>query len=195
MIALARFCAYHGCGMRFYFAAIPVCDSATAEAELNRFLGSHRVLAVDRQLVVDGARSLWAVCVSYVDREVAPAGARPSPPAAAQTAAPPAKALRKGIDYREVLSPADFEVFARLRVVRKGLAERDGVPAYAIFTNEQLAAIARGRAQSVADLGRVPGVGKARVEKYGPVILAGVRGEAADDADTTGSAPGGEHAA
>lgn len=64
-----------GC-MRLHFMTIPVYESAAAEAELNRFLASHRVLAVDRQLVVDGTRSAWAVCVSFVERaagEVAPA--------------------------------------------------------------------------------------------------------------------------
>lgn len=62
--------------MRLHFMTIPVYESAAAEAELNRFLASHRVLAVDRQLVVDGTRSAWAVCVSFVERaagEVAPA--------------------------------------------------------------------------------------------------------------------------
>ena len=52
----------------------------------------------------------------------------------------PAEGRNEGrIDYKEVLSAPEFERFARLRLLRKELAEKEGVPAYAIFTNEQLA--------------------------------------------------------
>ena len=40
---------------------------------------------------------------------------------------------------------AEFTVFAKLRSVRKLLADRQGVPAYALFTNEQLAAMVQRR--------------------------------------------------
>ncbi len=53
--------------MRMHFICVPVLDGGAAEGELNRFLASNRVLAVERQLVVDGTRSAWAVCVSYVE--------------------------------------------------------------------------------------------------------------------------------
>lgn len=53
--------------MRFHFAAVPVHGSAEAERELNVFLGSHRVVGVERHLVADGTQSGWAICVSYTD--------------------------------------------------------------------------------------------------------------------------------
>lgn len=53
--------------MRLHFATIPIHDAQGPAAELNRFLASHRVLSVDRQLVQDGPRSAWAVCVAFVD--------------------------------------------------------------------------------------------------------------------------------
>jgi hypothetical protein len=46
---------------------------------------------------------------------------------------------RAKVDYRELLSAGDFVLFAKLRILRKGMAEREAVPAYALFTNEQLA--------------------------------------------------------
>jgi len=162
--------------MRLHFVTIPVFESAAAEAELNRFLACQRVLAVDRQLVADGTRSAWAVCVSYVDR---PSVASSPALLAGQGAGASGGASRGVVDYRQTLTPADFDVFARLRSLRKGIAERDGIPAYAIFTNEQLAAIACGRPRSAADLGRIPGVGKARVDKYGGAFLVEVVGPAA----------------
>jgi len=151
--------------MRLHFATIPLHESALAEAELNRFLAGHRVLTVDRHLVADGARSSWAVCVTYVDRPAADPALAP----ATSGKGPP---TRDAVDYKTLLSPADFEVFARLRVLRKRLAERDGVPPYAVFSNEQLAAIVRARPQNAAALARLPGVGKARLEKHGTAVLA-----------------------
>lgn len=150
--------------MRMHFLSIPVFDSSAAEAELNRFFASHRVVAIDRQFVADGARSAWAVCVSYIEGAAA---------AAPERAADPVK--KKPVDYREVLSPEDFQVFARLRVLRKELSERDGVPAYAVFTNEQLAAMVKERIQSAADLARLENIGKARVDKYGAPFLSVLR--------------------
>jgi superfamily II DNA helicase RecQ len=43
------------------------------------------------------------------------------------------------IDYREKLSPEDFDVFSKIREIRKQLAAADSVPVYTICTNEQLA--------------------------------------------------------
>jgi superfamily II DNA helicase RecQ len=75
------------------------------------------------------------------------------------------------LDYREVLSEADFEVFARLRLLRKQVAERDGVPPYAVFSNEQLADLVRQRATTSSAMARIEGIGAARVERYAAVFL------------------------
>jgi hypothetical protein len=53
--------------MRFHFASVPVHGSAEAQRELNAFLGSHRVLGVERHLVADGAQSIWAICAAYTE--------------------------------------------------------------------------------------------------------------------------------
>ena len=55
--------------------------------------------------------------------------------------------------------------------VRKSLAERDGVPIYAVFTNEQLAEIVRRDVSSVAELSKMRGVGKSKIDKYSASIL------------------------
>jgi len=144
--------------MRFHFATIPIFDPAPAEAELNRFLATHRVVGIDRQLVANGDRTAWVVCVSYSEgpsSEVAPSASK-----------------RERIDYKEVLSEPQFRVFAKLRELRKQLAERDGVPPYALFNNEQLAAMVTRGVRSKAQLGAINGVGPARVEKYGTEFLA-----------------------
>ena len=81
------------------------------------------------------------------------------------------------IDYREVLAEQEFAVFAKLRALRKTLAEREGLPAYALFTNDQLAAMVQQRATSTTALAAIEGVGKARVEKFGNAFLDILRAE------------------
>jgi superfamily II DNA helicase RecQ len=145
--------------MQLRFFVIPVHNPSEAEAELNRFLASHRVVAVERHLIADGPRSVWAVCVEVTG----------SAPAAAKGSA--GRATGERIDYREVLPPADFAVFAKLREWRKTVSNTEAVPPYAVFTNEQLADVARARPSTREQLGTIDGVGPARVEKYGAASL------------------------
>jgi len=129
--------------MQLKFFTIPVHGNDASQEDLNRFLNAHRIVSVERSFVQDGANSAWALCVSFE-----PAGAgRPQP------------GRRGKVDYREVLSEQDFAVFARLRTLRKALAEAEGVPAYALFTNEQLAAMVQRRPGSLAELGELAGAG------------------------------------
>jgi hypothetical protein len=44
---------------------IPAGGCEATEAELNRFLRTHRVLQVDRALVLRDSAPCWAVCVEY----------------------------------------------------------------------------------------------------------------------------------
>lgn len=146
--------------MRMHFVVVPVFESAEAEADLNRFLASHRVLSIEREFLSAGPRSAWAVCIHYVEGK--------APSIAEQN-------RKKSVDYREVLSEEDFARYASLRSLRKELAEKQGVPAYTLFTNEQLATIVRSKATTLAALKRVDGVGKARIEKYGAVFVEALK--------------------
>jgi superfamily II DNA helicase RecQ len=75
------------------------------------------------------------------------------------------------VDYKQILSPEDFAVFVKLRQWRKTAAEKEGIPVYTIFTNEQLAEIARLRVGSKTELGRIEGIGEGRLKKYGDEVL------------------------
>ena len=143
--------------MQLKLFILPVKNLAAPEAEMNAFLRAHRVLAVKKEFVSDGENSFWTFCVEYL--ESAPAG----------IAAPGSKLPK--VDYKEVLKPEEFEVFSRLREWRKGVAEKEGVPVYVVFTNEQLAEMVKTKASSKAALKEIEGVGEARVEKYGAALL------------------------
>lgn len=159
--------------MELHFFAIRATDPRDAQDELNRFCAGRRVVAVDRQLVQAGLESFWAVCVT-----VAP-GAGPLPDVLKtpenRSGARGNGAAASRVDYKQVLNDADFALFAGLRAWRKEVAGAEGVPVYAVFTNEQLAEVARRRVGTLAALGEIEGVGPARVQRYGQAVLDRVR--------------------
>ena len=65
--------------------------------------------------------------------------------------------------------PAGFETLKAWRLKR---ARADEVPAYLVFHNSTLEEIAGRRPRSLAELGSVPGVGPAKLERYGEEVLA-----------------------
>jgi superfamily II DNA helicase RecQ len=147
--------------MQLRFFTIPLLGGEAAADDLNRFLDAHRILAVDRQLAQDSGSSVWAVCVSYEPAGESRAGEGRG-----------GSSRRGKVDYREVLSETDFTVYARLRTLRKEIADREGVPVYSLFTNEQLAEMVTRRVSSAAALHEIAGIGEARVEKYGEAFLS-----------------------
>jgi superfamily II DNA helicase RecQ len=144
--------------MPLRFFIVPAVSSQAAEDELNGFLARHRVIGVDRRWVDLGTSSFWAICVDYLAAGSVDARRGPS-------------LGRNRVDYKQVLDPDEFTVFSRLRELRKEIAQADAVPVYAVLTNEQLALMVQQRCRTAADLGRIEGVGEARVEKYGDRIL------------------------
>lgn len=69
-----------------------------------------------------------------------------------------------------MLSPEEFGRFARFRDVRKELAAQQGVPAYAIFTDEELSQIARMETVTKEAIAALKNVGK-RAERYGDAFV------------------------
>ena len=143
--------------MEFYW--VPARDARAASAELNAALRTRRVIAVERRFCGEGPDAGWALCVEF----------------AAQAEARPDAGSRAGrggsVDYRHVLPPETFALFAALRAWRKDTAGKEGVPPYAILTNEQMAQAAERRCKSVADLEGLAGFGPARAKKYAASIL------------------------
>ena len=149
--------------MALKFFTVSARDGA-GEAELHSFLSNHRIVHIDRRWVDQGENSYWAFCIDYLLSN------------AGKNLAGGGKAKSATVDYREVLNADDFSQFARLRDFRKQLATSQGVPPYMIFTNEQLAEIVRAKVTTKEALGKVDGLGEARVAKWGDALLAFLNG-------------------
>ena len=147
--------------MTLHWFTISALDPAAGQEALNQHLTTSRVAHVEKEFVADGANSYWSVCLSNVD------GTAPLNRAADGHR----RGSSKSIDYREVLAPDEFGLYDRLRTLRKGIAEAEGLPPYAVFTNEQLAAMVRNRASTAAALAAIDGIGEARVRRYAAGLL------------------------
>jgi len=79
----------------------------------------------------------------------------------------------------EVLDAGAQALFDELRALRKELADAAGVPAYVVFSDASLRAMAAARPTTEDELLAVSGVGPVKIERYGAIFLAAVRGRAA----------------
>lgn len=138
--------------MQIKVFSVPLTGDEAVENELNRFLRTHRVLQVEQHLVQEAQFLGWAFCVRYLDGQAGKASTE----------------RKKGrVDYREILDAETFTRYNALREKRKQAAEGEGVPIYAVFTNEELAGLAKLEKLTAASMRSVPGVGAKKVERFG----------------------------
>jgi DNA helicase-2/ATP-dependent DNA helicase PcrA len=73
---------------------------------------------------------------------------------------------------RPRVAEPDDPTYAALKEWRLKRSKHDEVPAYVVFHNSTLAEIAARRPQTIGELASVPGVGPAKLERYGTEVLA-----------------------
>ncbi len=76
----------------------------------------------------------------------------------------------------EELDGAQAELFGRLRALRARLARRQGIPAYAVFSDKTLRELAVVRPRTLEELKSVSGIGDAKARKYGKQVLEEIGG-------------------
>jgi len=69
------------------------------------------------------------------------------------------------------LAGEDAALFERLRALRRSLADAEGVPAYIVFSDAVLKGMAAARPTDDAGLLAVPGIGPAKLARYGAAFL------------------------
>lgn len=139
--------------MQIKVISVPVVGGEAENEELNKLLGSKKVIELKQELVVTGGEARWCFCVKYVD-DYSPY---------------PKKAK---VDYREVLDPASFARFAQMRQTRKRVAAEEGVRPYVVFTDAELAELAQHETLSREDMLQVKGIGEKKVERYGDHFIS-----------------------
>lgn len=133
---------------------IPIDSEEIILKEMNQFLRSKRILSVEQHLTNINSQANWCFCIRYLENE-----------------SNISRKINKKVDYKNVLNSDEFIKFSRLRECRKKIAHEDGVPAYAIFTDEEMAGIAQLNEVSIATLETIKGIGEKKAMKYGDRIL------------------------
>jgi ATP-dependent DNA helicase RecQ len=77
----------------------------------------------------------------------------------------------KGCDF----GGYDQDLFERLRLVRKNIAEEQQVPPYVIFSDKTLHEMCRSYPVSASDMRRISGVGDVKLERYGMYFMDEIR--------------------
>ncbi len=87
------------------------------------------------------------------------------------------------------LSDEEEALFQRLRELRKSIADRQRVPAYVVFSDKTLRAMAEARPSTPQELLAVSGVGPLKLERYGEAFLEAVSRDPTNSAAPSEGAP------
>jgi ATP-dependent DNA helicase RecQ len=93
-------------------------------------------------------------------------------PVVAKIVADRPKKLRGTSATTAAVESGDLPLFEALRAVRRELAAAANLPPYVIFHDSTLRAMAATRPRTMAEMGRIPGVGARKLEAYGAAFLA-----------------------
>jgi hypothetical protein len=128
---------------------------------LRAFMADNEVVSLKERFFFKDSMPYWSVMVVY----------RSGLGLTSQMEKEQGKEVSKKDEYRSVLTKESMPLFNLLRQWRNTRARKDGYPPYIMFTNLQLAEIASLFPETLSQLSSVEGVGRAKLEKYGPEIL------------------------
>ena len=117
-----------------------------------------------------GSRSLRRSPSPWIDALLAGVGRTPTKATRAQTTSR-AAAARAALPARDAPSAQDRPLFESLRAWRKAQAAGADVPAFVIFNDATLRAVAEQRPRTPAQLLKVPGIGPVKAERFGGDLL------------------------
>lgn len=141
--------------MQIKVFTIPITDSGTLQEEMNKFMRGHKVLEILQEFSQSPSGAAWCFCVKYING----------------MGSYTQNSNKIRIDYRDELDEATFTIFAKLRQNRKIIAEENGIPAYAVFTDAELASIAKLPEITIPNIRTITGIGNKKADKYAELIL------------------------
>ncbi|MCC6414024.1 MAG: HRDC domain-containing protein [Saprospiraceae bacterium] len=139
--------------MQIKLFSIPIHGGESIGEDLNAFLRSKKILQVEQHLVSLQDAAYWCFAVRYLE------------------SGGPGELNKPRIDYKEVLDEATFARFSKLREIRKKVAQEEAIPAYAVFTDEELAGLAQLEKLTAETMRSIKGIGEKKVERYAKYFI------------------------
>lgn len=141
--------------MQIRLFTIPIFNTQEANEELNVFLRSHQILNIEKHFSERGSGQFWCFCVTYLEN----------------TYKQELKGRSKKPDYIKILDTATFSIFSKFREIRKQLAVKHAVSTYIVFTDAELAQMAKLEDLNLNTIQKIKGVGQNKAEKYGKELI------------------------
>jgi superfamily II DNA helicase RecQ len=135
--------------MQINIFTIPVGDSGSALQEMNIFLKAHKILEIQQKLISNDNGANWCFCVRYNEQPFNPA-----------------TGSKAKVDYRQVLDEPTFRKFSHLREIRKSVAAAEGLSAFIVFTDEELAELAKLEEITIKSMLGIKGIGEKKAERF-----------------------------
>lgn len=146
--------------MQIKLFTVPINDVESYNEDLNKFLRSHKIVEIEKHLLQSGTTYSWCFCITYIGSE--------------QMTRKEQKLPKKvKIDYMKVLDKPIFDKFSKLREIRKKIAAQNAVSAYIVFTDAELAEIAKLEEITLKRLKMIKGIGDKKADKYGKLLIEG----------------------
>lgn len=174
------------CVLFYSWADVKLHERFLAEIEDPEVRRARHQGTVDLFRLVEGGGCRHQALVGHFDEAIEPCGdacdvCLGEPVAERVKSRRGAVAAARRSPARGTALPADLDdeeqaLFDRLRTLRKTLADRQGVPAYIVFGDRVLQEIVRRRPATPGELLDVPGVGPAKLDRYGEAFLEAITG-------------------
>ncbi|BDD08489.1 ATP-dependent DNA helicase RecQ [Fulvitalea axinellae] len=87
---------------------------------------------------------------------------------------PKASRKKKAEEKGALAEKASEEIMARLKALRKSVADEKGIPPYTVFHDTALLEMANSIPLTPEDFGKIKGVGESKLKEYGPAFLMGI---------------------
>ena len=161
--------------MQIKVFTIPLSNAEQSEAEVNAFIRGHRVLQIDRHFASEGG-GYWTLFVEYMEGD-------PS------DKVPPANRR----DHRDAATSLTEDQKARnerMKAIRRTIATQESLPAYLVFTNEELALLAQLPAVNEETTKHVKGIAPKRLGDFTQYFYGTYDGEKGGESDGTDSGQG-----
>ncbi|MDI9338897.1 MAG: HRDC domain-containing protein [Alphaproteobacteria bacterium] len=127
--------------MQIKLFTIPINNIEDFNTELNNFLKNNKIIDVEKHLITLKNNVFWCFSVSYID----------SPQFQPKQ--------KEKIDYFNILNTQDFSIFSKIRAWRKEKSDIEKIPPYIIFTDAELAEIAKLPHINIETLKSIKGLG------------------------------------